>query len=210
MSDEMKTEEEDSISSSSISSSTSSSSFVEPDEEKEEEQQEIMSAPPPLMMERSASILRVRPPQRVTLSRLFQIFVAELEDQQDWVDRQVMQNVMSDSMSTYQEELFRRDQSRYVDTNDDHKVDSWKNICLITNLTKCFICLEEFNEEDQILLLRPCGHVFHLLCIQEAVQYQTKCPLCRKDIKTKTQTSADVLSFVNILEVEDNKEESVS
>lgn len=47
----------------------------------------------------------------------------------------------------------------------------------------CNICLDEFNVEDNIILL-DCKHYFHVNCIEKWLMEQsTKCPVCRKSVK---------------------------
>ncbi|KAG7393698.1 hypothetical protein PHYPSEUDO_004461 [Phytophthora pseudosyringae] len=42
---------------------------------------------------------------------------------------------------------------------------------------ECHICLEELRSE---LVAAPCGHVFHHVCILQALQVNTQCPICRR------------------------------
>ncbi|KAL0589619.1 hypothetical protein ABG067_002168 [Albugo candida] len=42
---------------------------------------------------------------------------------------------------------------------------------------ECLICL---NELQTNLATIQCGHVFHLICIKEALKYKEQCPICRK------------------------------
>jgi SNF2 family DNA or RNA helicase len=43
----------------------------------------------------------------------------------------------------------------------------------------CLVCLEPIEE----VTITACGHLFHLLCIQECIKKQGKCPMCRKVLK---------------------------
>lgn len=51
-----------------------------------------------------------------------------------------------------------------------------------SNCTGCSICLEDFNENDDIVLL-DCNHVFHGTCISEWGHYKGNCPICRNNIE---------------------------
>lgn len=42
---------------------------------------------------------------------------------------------------------------------------------------ECHICLEELRRE---LVAAPCGHVFHLSCMLQALQVHRQCPICRR------------------------------
>ncbi|KAJ5076766.1 target of erk kinase mpk-1 [Anaeramoeba ignava] len=43
---------------------------------------------------------------------------------------------------------------------------------------RCCICLEKFNEGDNITTL-PCFHIFHSSCIQTWLNMNKVCPLCK-------------------------------
>ncbi|GIQ80516.1 hypothetical protein KIPB_001326, partial [Kipferlia bialata] len=49
---------------------------------------------------------------------------------------------------------------------------------------KCGVCMENVGDEQPVVLLSPCGHVFHRRCLfryeKAAVQSAEGCPLCRQ------------------------------
>ncbi|KAJ1560058.1 hypothetical protein HK096_010172 [Nowakowskiella sp. JEL0078] len=48
----------------------------------------------------------------------------------------------------------------------------------------CSICLEEFNNDDEIRILDVCNHVFHKICVDTwMTERSTKCPNCRLDTR---------------------------
>ena len=47
----------------------------------------------------------------------------------------------------------------------------------------CSICIENFLSEDDISILK-CKHIFHYICITQWIEFKSKCPLCRADIKS--------------------------
>jgi hypothetical protein len=53
-----------------------------------------------------------------------------------------------------------------------------------TELTECVICKDDFSKEDEVIELK-CSHVFHERCLNEAVKYIAKCPMCRDDVDCK-------------------------
>ncbi|XP_050217916.1 uncharacterized protein LOC126668783 [Mercurialis annua] len=44
----------------------------------------------------------------------------------------------------------------------------------------CPICLEKFEDENECVVL-PCSHMFHELCLQNWLNKNTLCPICRAD-----------------------------
>lgn len=47
------------------------------------------------------------------------------------------------------------------------------------NADLCVICLEDFELNDVVRVLRGCKHVFHVLCIDSWCFYKLTCPICR-------------------------------
>lgn len=90
------------------------------------------------------------------------------------LDRLILDEVSSESMQTYHQELLRK--------NDDTTISERYPIVPFPSATprndKCFICMESFTDIDQVLVL-DCQHLFHLICIENAVQYNAQCPLCK-------------------------------
>ena len=50
---------------------------------------------------------------------------------------------------------------------------------------ECSICLCEFEHRSSGKRW-PCGHFFHVKCTKELLRFDTRCPLCRYDLVTKT------------------------
>uniref|UniRef100_A0A7S0ASQ1 RING-type domain-containing protein n=1 Tax=Pyrodinium bahamense TaxID=73915 RepID=A0A7S0ASQ1_9DINO len=46
----------------------------------------------------------------------------------------------------------------------------------------CPICLEDFNDKLPIVQTRSCKHAFHTQCLQEWLDVNRNCPLCRHDL----------------------------
>ncbi|GLJ55620.1 hypothetical protein SUGI_1194520 [Cryptomeria japonica] len=43
----------------------------------------------------------------------------------------------------------------------------------------CVICLCEYEEDEQVVALKPCHHNFHVDCIRRWLQCKFQCPLCK-------------------------------
>lgn len=94
------------------------------------------------------------------------------------MDRLILEEVSSESMSTYHHELLRRDDRLVISdkcTRHPFSSEAHRN-------SRCFICMEDYEKEEEILLL-TCRHVFHPSCIGNAVMYNSQCPLCRSPIE---------------------------
>lgn len=53
----------------------------------------------------------------------------------------------------------------------------------------CPICLDEFNQ-NEVLNELPCGHCYHIACIQPWLQYRSpNCPLCKLDVREEFKPS---------------------
>ncbi|KAH7299250.1 hypothetical protein KP509_24G002200 [Ceratopteris richardii] len=55
--------------------------------------------------------------------------------------------------------------------------------------TDCGICLETFVDSDEVHLLLPCNHAFHVQCIRRWVIFTMSCPNCRQRVELQSQTS---------------------
>jgi len=44
---------------------------------------------------------------------------------------------------------------------------------------KCPICLGDFKDEEMVIVLPRCSHIFHTLCIKEWMKRASSCPTCR-------------------------------
>ena len=48
---------------------------------------------------------------------------------------------------------------------------------------QCPISLEEFNDNDMVTVIRPCGHIFHTDPLMNWFRSNSRCPICRFDIR---------------------------
>jgi hypothetical protein len=50
--------------------------------------------------------------------------------------------------------------------------------------SKCTICQQSYTEDDDIVNLNSCNHVFHHDCIRTLLtEFNTHCPSCRSDVR---------------------------
>ena len=78
---------------------------------------------------------------------------------------------------------------------------------LSSSQLQCAICISEFNEGEEVRNL-PCGHMFHIGCIDEWLGLNVTCPLCKQDVRVTTQphSSQTETETVTALERKQNHE----
>ena len=65
--------------------------------------------------------------------------------------------------------------------------DSWVNIRTLLNLptnTRCPITQQVFNDDDDVARIYHCGHVFNHSALRTWFDRDTRCPICRYDLRT--------------------------
>jgi len=63
----------------------------------------------------------------------------------------------------------------------DKKMISYEELLKDNNDNNCTICLEEFNNDEEIIKLK-CNHLFHSKCIDDWIKKNQSCPLCRLNL----------------------------
>ena len=67
----------------------------------------------------------------------------------------------------------------------------------------CPICLDEFNQ-NEVLNELPCGHCYHIACIQPWLQYRSPvCPLCKLDVREEFKADLNKTTIGNAVKPEE-------
>jgi len=170
----------------------------ENDENKEETP--TFSSPPPLYTRYNSVFINSLSTSSNLLEPLFRLLdIGSFSSFS--IEDSIIQDVAHQSMESYWSELNPRDPKKKlaICKNKIHVSNVHNNVSNVHechqeilyqsasySLEKCFICLETFIEKEPLILLYPCLHLFHESCIQEAIHYQAKCPLCRREIRVET------------------------
>lgn len=48
---------------------------------------------------------------------------------------------------------------------------------------ECSICLKELNVKKRIIVETKCKHHYHMICLDNWLEYKDNCPMCRTKIK---------------------------
>ncbi|WOL04105.1 hypothetical protein Cni_G12826 [Canna indica] len=55
--------------------------------------------------------------------------------------------------------------------------------------TQCSVCLGDYESDDRLQKIPPCGHTFHVDCIDHWLASNTTCPLCRVSLLPATKST---------------------
>lgn len=128
-------------------------------------------------------------------------FLLRQEDQED-IERQMVDSAIQQSMDTYHDSLFRVDGklmaqlTPFVFKKPEHNDDDTQH----NDMFKCYVCLG-FLEDGEMATKLPCHHLFHSECIKDMVTHQHGvCPLCRSSIPVERLATPPP---PNSIEVED-------
>ncbi|XAR57403.1 hypothetical protein NMG60_11025535 [Bertholletia excelsa] len=55
------------------------------------------------------------------------------------------------------------------------------------SFNQCAVCLNDFQQEENLRAIPNCSHLFHIDCIDVWLQQNENCPLCRTSISTPPQ-----------------------
>ncbi|KAJ6849434.1 putative RING-H2 finger protein ATL58 [Iris pallida] len=63
--------------------------------------------------------------------------------------------------------------------------------------TQCSVCLGDYKSDERLKRIPPCGHTFHVDCIDHWLTTHSTCPLCRVSLLQATKASIDNLSHTD-------------
>lgn len=69
--------------------------------------------------------------------------------------------------------------------------------------TSCPISMDEFNDTDMVTVIRHCGHTFHTDNIMNWFRTNSRCPVCRYDIREYNSNASNVF-FENSQRINDS------
>ncbi|KAJ3675501.1 hypothetical protein LUZ60_004543 [Juncus effusus] len=65
--------------------------------------------------------------------------------------------------------------------------------------TQCSVCLGEYQSDERLQRIPPCGHTFHVDCIDHWLSTNTTCPLCRVSLlPTPTKVAISTSTPVDV------------
>ncbi|KAL6634159.1 hypothetical protein ACP70R_026830 [Stipagrostis hirtigluma subsp. patula] len=56
--------------------------------------------------------------------------------------------------------------------------------------TQCSVCLADYQPDERLQRIPPCGHTFHIDCIDHWLSTNTTCPLCRVSLLPAPKTTS--------------------
>jgi hypothetical protein len=90
--------------------------------------------------------------------------------------------IMVDPIDFIAEQSFEADQEDYVKSDYNLIIESYKYITVKNDIRndnkECTICTVDY-EEDCMVSITKCKHIFHTECIKEWAKYKQVCPVCR-------------------------------
>ncbi|KQK16925.1 E3 ubiquitin-protein ligase EL5 [Brachypodium distachyon] len=60
----------------------------------------------------------------------------------------------------------------------------------LAQAAECAVCLGELAAGELARLLPPCGHRFHVECVDTWLRWRANCPLCRRTVRDAAQPAA--------------------
>lgn len=100
--------------------------------------------------------------------------ISFLQHQEEFIEQEMLNTAIENSLDSYRENLFVVDDQRKVNLNPIVLKEEKEE--------ECHLCLENMRVGEEVMIL-PCQHLFHSQCVNELIIHQhITCPLCRKSI----------------------------
>lgn len=76
--------------------------------------------------------------------------------------------------------------------------DNKNNMVICEIVKECSICLDNLSKSEEKVL--SCSHTFHSQCVDEWLEYQSSCPVCRQiQVNKRNEEGEDLLRFFHLL-----------
>ena len=57
-----------------------------------------------------------------------------------------------------------------------------KNVAYMVEQRQCRLCLQYFKQEEELMKIPLCEHIFHISCLKKWLMDFQKCPVCESNI----------------------------
>lgn len=82
--------------------------------------------------------------------------------------------------------LFYKENKDIIDTAEfqTKELATLKDFCMITynndhKFETCIICFSELDNEEKVIELPDCKHIYHYNCLEPWIKKNNKCPICK-------------------------------
>jgi len=81
--------------------------------------------------------------------------------------------------------LIKEEDKKYMNELPINEYKDYQKQCEMNQINtrnECAICLDFFKQNDEIIAMTKCDHIFHKTCIQKWFLLRTNCPYCRTNV----------------------------
>jgi hypothetical protein len=89
---------------------------------------------------------------------------------------------------------------KYYFKNGEIYDETNKIIINTVNQDSCVICLDDYNNNDTLILLK-CNHYFHEICGKDWLRVKRECPICREKIELECDKHEEIIIDVNDISI---------
>lgn len=123
--------------------------------------------------------------------------VEEVESKKKRLKKLVIENISSKfkfqdiSLSSKESINLQKDQIK----SQSKKPEAKKTPQNQYNQTNCTICLNNFENQEELLQINQCNHAFHEKCLEDWMTHNMKCPLCNKRPKIRAKQYKEFMTL---------------